>query len=216
MLLWAPPLARGNIDPASDVLLLQNLFLPYQPKVCSELADPLRDMLGKTSKDGFPLKVAVISSRADLGGAPQYLGRPQPYAKFLGGELGVFGPDVGRDLAANLTLLTVMKEGFGYYRSGSAPNVATEARRLPKPGSSDPSALVRATLNAVPKVARAAGHPVAVPDIPSGCSTGGGTSPLVFVVPVALLILVAGTLAIRNQLRPEEEDELGHDEEDEA
>ena len=32
--------ARADIDPASDVLLQQHVFLPYQPKVCSQLQEP--------------------------------------------------------------------------------------------------------------------------------------------------------------------------------
>jgi hypothetical protein len=197
--------AWANIDPASDVLLLQDDFLPYEPKVCEQLSEPLTEVTKRTKKRGYPVKVAVIASEGDLGGAPQYIGRPQPYAKFLGGELGVFGPDAGKDLAKNLTLLTVMEEGFGYYRSGDAPNVSDEAKRLPRPSGGHPNDLVRAALAAVPRLAKAAGRPVAVPKIAEGCSGGGGgTSFLVFVVPAALLILVAGVLALRNRLGPQQ------------
>ena len=37
-------LALADVDPASDVLLLQNVFVPYKPKVCNQLRDQLTAM----------------------------------------------------------------------------------------------------------------------------------------------------------------------------
>jgi hypothetical protein len=103
--------ASADVDPASDVLLLQDVFLPYNPKVCSGVADSLRNEAKTSKKAGYPIKVAVIGSRADLGGAPQLFNKPTEYAKFLGNELGVYGPGVGRNYSTNLSLLIVMPKG---------------------------------------------------------------------------------------------------------
>jgi hypothetical protein len=197
----APP-ARADVDPASDVLLLQNVFLPYKPKVCSQLAGPLRHLTSETKKAKFPLKVAVISSQADLGGAPQFLGRPQEYARFLGNELGIYGPDYGKNYQSNLSLLTVMSGGFGFYRSGKAPNVSKAVDDLSAPAGSQPNDLARAAIAAVPKLAKAAGHPVPTPKLSSGCSSGsGGSSFVVFAAPLGFLVLAAGIVALVNRRR---------------
>jgi hypothetical protein len=194
----AVPLERAmaDVDPASDVLLLQNVFLPYQPKVCSELGKQLRSLTAKTKQAGYPLKVAVIGSKQDLGGAPQFFGQPQDYAKFLGQELGVFGPDVGRNLEKT-PLLIVMPQGFGTYQVDEP--AAAAAKTVPVDRKADPNGLAKAAILAVPKVASAAGHPVPAVKPASGCSKGG-TSFLVYVAPV--LLLLAGGLLIRYGMRP--------------
>src|SRR5207302_3391552 len=84
--------ATADIDPASDVLLLQDVFLPYNPKVCSQLADTLRKLTKQTKDNGFPLKVAIIASQNDLGGATKLWGNTYGYSIFLGQELGIYGP----------------------------------------------------------------------------------------------------------------------------
>src|SRR2546422_4920402 len=84
------PVARADVDPASDVLYLQDVFLPYTPKVCSQLSGALRKLTSVSRKSGYPVKVAVIGSARDLGGAPQLFGKPQEYAKFLRGELAPY------------------------------------------------------------------------------------------------------------------------------
>jgi hypothetical protein len=188
--------AIADVDPASDVLLLQNVFLPYQPKVCSQLKDQLRSVTAKSKSAGYSLKVAVIGSRQDLGGAPQFFGKPQEYAKFLGQELGVYGPDVGRNLAST-ALLVVMPQGFGTYQVAQAGAAAVKGISVdPK---SDANGLARAAILAVPKVATATGHPIPAVKTASGCSKGG-TSFLVYVAPVILLL--AGGLLIRYGIRP--------------
>jgi hypothetical protein len=189
-------LAVADVDPASDVLLLQNVYLPYQPKVCSELGKQLRSLTAKTKGAGYPLKVAVIGSKQDLGGAPQFFGKPPDYAKFLGQELGVYGPDVGRNLS-NTPLMVVMPQGFGFYQvDGPA---AAAAKGISVDPNSDPNGLAKAAILAVPKVAAGAGHPVPAVKPSSSCSKKG-TSFLVYLAPI--LLLLAGGLLIRYGMRP--------------
>ena len=70
--------AFADIDPASDVLPLQDVFLPYNPEVCTQLSTALRKLTARSRKAGYPLKVAVIASKRDLGGASTLFGDPRP------------------------------------------------------------------------------------------------------------------------------------------
>jgi hypothetical protein len=186
--------ARANIDPASDVLLQQHVFLPYQPRVCGELSNTLTKLTDRVRKEGYPLKVAVIASEADLGGAPQYFGRQQDYARFLGSEIGI-GNLGGAGVRPKESLLTVMQDGFGFARSPQAANVSLVVPGLDAPKGSDPNDLARATIRAIPQLAKAAGHPVPVPKVSSKCSSGGGgTSPMVYISPIALILIAGGVI----------------------
>jgi hypothetical protein len=190
--------ASADIDPASDILPLQSIFLPYKPKVCTELSSALRKLTADGKKAGYPVKVAVIGSKADLGGAAYLFGKPQEYAQFLAQELVTYSPDFGTTYG-NQPLLTVMPSGFGIINSG--PKAETILKKVPIPSGAGPNELVRASLNAIPKLASAAGHPVAAPKVAPTCSkSGGGTSVLIFIAPIAVL-LVGGLLA-GSRLRP--------------
>jgi hypothetical protein len=78
--------ARADADPASDVLYVRDVFLPYEA-VSPAAADALRSAAREARADGKPIKVAVIASRRDLGGVPTLFGNPLYYARFLGAEL---------------------------------------------------------------------------------------------------------------------------------
>src|SRR5919199_6764252 len=115
----APALADGH--PASDVLLVQDVYEPYQPKVPKPVIDALNATLKKARVAGFPLKVAIIATKDDLGSVPQFFGRPQPYSSFL-----------EREIAFNqrVPLLTVMPAGYG---SAEVPPGAAAALKTLKP-----------------------------------------------------------------------------------
>lgn len=190
------PSARADIDPASDVLLNQNVFLPYRPKVCPQLEKPLVKLTEQAAEAGYPIKVAIIGSQADLGGAAQYFGEPQEYAEFLGSELGISSAH-GRGLRINRSLLTVMPDGFGFHRSGRAPDVSGVVGDLSAPEGGHPNDLARAAITALPKLALAARRPVPIPDVSSsGCSGSGGSSAVVFAVPIGLLLLAAAIVGL--------------------
>jgi hypothetical protein len=192
--------AHAGHAPVSDILVDQNLFLPSQPEVCPPLAEALTRLTDRVAKEGYPLKVAIIASRTDLGRAPQYFNRPQDYARFLGSEIGVYRPGDPR-VQTNESLLTVMPAGFGYVRSGKAPNVSLVLFGLKAPEGRDPNDLARATVGAVRELASEAGHPVPAPEN-SGCSDGGGSSALTYVVPIALVLVAAGVFLLVARRRP--------------
>jgi hypothetical protein len=186
-----PASARADGDPASDVLLLQDVYLPYAPGVPQSLGKTITNLLKATRKAGFPLKVAIIADARDLGAVPQFFGRPQSYAPFLESEIA---------FNSKKPLLAVMPEGFGVAAMPRGTENALEG--IDPPGSADGDKLGRATVMAIVKLSEAAGHPVPTPKLPKVSSGGGGgnTSPvLVFGVPVALLALVGLLLAVRRR-----------------
>jgi hypothetical protein len=111
-----PAFADG--DPASDVLLGTNVFLPYPPP-SRTASDPLAAQVAAVYAKGERVKVALIATRVDLGAVPGLFGKPAQYAAFLGQELSSFyaGP-----------LLVVMRTGFGIYDAGRS--TAAEERVL--------------------------------------------------------------------------------------
>jgi MYXO-CTERM domain-containing protein len=185
----AQALADG--DPASDVLPLQDVYLPYSPQVSPPVASALRKLLKETRAAGYPVKVAVIATPTDLGAVPDLFGQAQRYAAFLGNEISFNSHD---------TLLVVMPSGYG---AVNLPPSATAALQgVAAPSGSNADTLAKAAIAAVVRLARSAGHPVAAPKI-SGGSSGGGTSPaVVFGAPVALLALAGLLMTIRRRTAP--------------
>ena len=75
-----PRAARADGDPASDVLLGENVFYPYAPPVSPALQKTLNAETAAAKAAGFPLKVALIAAPVDLGVIPDLFGKPQQYA----------------------------------------------------------------------------------------------------------------------------------------
>jgi hypothetical protein len=187
--LAAAPAAHADGDPASDVLLLQDVYSPYQPPVPKPVLDALNRTLKQLKAKGQPLKVAILASKTDMGTVPQFLGRPQPYATFLESEI---------KFNKAKPLLVVMEAGYG---TAELPqNVADAVQGVKKPSSGSADALGRSAIDGVLAVASASGHPLPKPKLPASTEGGGGggTSPaLIFGVPVLLLALGGGLAALR-------------------
>jgi hypothetical protein len=185
-----PARVLADVDPASDVLLLDNVFVPYQPKVCSKLQDQLKELAADAKRADYPVKIALILTSSDLGGAPQLFDDPDGYATFLYGEIGAQIDGV---------VVIAMPGGFGMAPDQPEASVLTD-RSIPDAVDSD--GLARATLQVVPKLAAAAGKTLKEPKIASGCSSKSGSSTvLVFAAPIALL-LIAGSLIALGRRRP--------------
>lgn len=186
-----PSQARADGDPASDVLLLQDVYLPYPPGIPADLGRTITDLLKTTRKAGFPVKVAIIADPKDLGAVPQFFGRPQSYAPFLQSEIA---------FNSKKPLLVVMPSGYGVAALPSGSENGLKGFAPPKSAGGED--LGRAAVAAIVKLSKAAGHPVAAPKLPkaSAGGGGGGTSPLiVFGVPVALLALGGALAALRRR-----------------
>ena len=185
-----PQPARADGDPASDVLLLQDVYLPYAPGIPTNLAQTVTDLLKTTRKAGFPLKVAVIAQAKDLGAVPQFFGRPQPYAPFLESEIA---------FNSRKPLLVVMPSGYGL--AAMPVGAANALKGFAPPKSAGGDDLGRAAIAAIVKLSAAAGKPVPAPKLPkAGGASGGSTSPvIVFGVPVLLLAIGGALAALRRR-----------------
>lgn len=157
-LLIAPSAARANGDPASDYLLVQSVFLPFNTKVDSDVTKRLSNVIAEAKDAKFPVKVAVIGTRYDLGTAFSLYNKAQRYSEFLGLELSFQYRD---------RLLVVMPNGYGFSINGK-PNQAGSnvVAKLPPPGK-DATKQVEGAIAAIRRLAAASGIVL---------SSGGGGS----------------------------------------
>jgi hypothetical protein len=182
----APAAAVADGDPASDVLLGENVFYPYQPAVSQQVQKALNAQTAAAKRSGFPIKVALIASPVDLGVIPGLFGKPQKYAEFLDQEISFRGKQ---------PLLVVMKTGYGV--QGLSAKATALATSLAKPASGNSSDLATAAKIAVTKLAEASGHPISSSSAsPSGSHSSGGSSSTIVIVLVVAALAIAGALAV--------------------
>jgi hypothetical protein len=186
----APASALADGDPASDVLLGENVFYPFSPTVSSGL----QRMLGAATAAAataarMPVKVALIHSPPDLGAIPSLFGKPQEYANFLNQEISFSD--------TKQLLLVVMPNGYGVVGLGPAGRRAVAS--LKKPSSGPIDNMARAAITAVSSLAAADGHPIG-----TVAATGSGTSraptaAIAALVAAAAITIAATVLAIRQR-----------------
>ena len=181
-----PTSAGADADPASDVLLGQGAFYPYQPPAPPALEHAMEKVLATAARQGFELKVAIIGSPMDLGAVPNFFGHPQPYAEFLDREISFNHPQ---------PLLVVMAAGIGLVNAGSTQTLATTAIDTRRRSYG----LIRTAILDAVALARVRGVRLATPAIPTEQSVRSGPSPLlVFGAPIMLLV-VAGLVMGRGR-----------------
>jgi len=155
-----PAAARANGDPASDYLLVQSVFLPFNAKLDPGVSVRLSDTVRAADSVGYKVKVALIGSRYDLGTAFSLYDKAQRYAEFLGLELSFQYRD---------HLLVVMPNGFGVSITGKPdPRGSKALKGLPGPGK-DATKQAEAATTAIRRLAAASGHVLSA-------SGGGGSS----------------------------------------
>ncbi len=200
MALIAAPAVLADGDPASDVLVENQLFNPVDSGISLDSQARLEALLNASAKAGFRLKVALIASQTDLGTATAFWRSPGKYAQYLGYELSeLYGGQ----------LLVVMPSGFGLYGPRRGPHAVGGTERhvraiAPGPGEQ----LASAALSAVPLLARAAGDPIPAAELAvagrsairgqsgTGSAAFPGSAVLALVVG-ALLIALTWTLSLR-------------------
>ena len=106
------PAALADGDPASDVLISERVFYPYEVKLPKQDTEALEDAVRSATDQGVRIRVALIAHDFDLGSAGLLYEKPQAYAKFLAEELGNFNRD---------WLLVVMPNGYGIYKCKPRP-----------------------------------------------------------------------------------------------
>jgi hypothetical protein len=183
----AAPLARADGDPASDVLYVGDVFLPYDQIAKPPLSAKLvKAAVAAANKAGYPIRAALIASPYDLGTANGLFEKPREYARFLGLELRLVYRGV---------LLIVMPNGFGVYHEGK-PTDAERRALLGLEVARGTEGLNRAAVAAVVRLAEAAGHklPITVPSAPAGSSGGGWSDRYTIALAGGLvLLLIAGS-----------------------
>jgi hypothetical protein len=181
-----PAEASADGDPASDVLLGENVFYPYSPAVSASLQKLLNATTAAAKRGGFPIKVALIASPVDLGVIPDLFGKPQKYATFLDQEIS---------FRSKQPLLVVMPAGYGV--EGLSPEATAAVASLPKPASGQGNALATAAQKAVTTLAEVSGHPVpaASGSGASSSSSGGGSSSTLVIILAVAAVITAGALA---------------------
>jgi hypothetical protein len=194
MAVMAPATASADSDPASDILPTQNVFFPYRPAMSENLKADLRGATAAAKKAGYPLKVAIIATQADLGGVPQLFNQPSRYAGYLGPEI---------DFNKRQPLLVVMPTGLGTYEVSPVASKAIADIKVEE----GVEGLGNAALDAVLKMAKAEGHPIRGFKPQSVDSGGGGaTTAIIFGVPIALLVIALAVLTYRRTDEDEDED----------
>jgi hypothetical protein len=202
VLALVPAAAAADGDPASDVLLAQDVYYPYAPKVARPLTTALDALLKRVRAGGYPMKVALIQTQADLGAYPSLFGDTQSYANLL-----------SKEISFNSTphLLVVMPSGFAGDNLGAKVDSALEGITIDQDAKSD--GLVAAALAAVARIATANGHPTPVPPeaaariTPSKASSKRSTpSLLVYGGPVVLALIAVGGLLLVGRRRDREEE----------
>jgi hypothetical protein len=190
-----PALALADGDPASDVLLGENVFYPYAPPVSAALQRQLNAETTAAHRAGFPIKVALIAGPTDLGVIPDLFGKPQPYAEFLDREIS---------FRAIQPLLVVMPSGYGVDGVTGPAKLAVGA--LPKPAGKTSDALAQAAVTAVAKLSAASGHKLpgdAGAGGTSSANSGGSSStPIVIGLVVAAVIVAGALIALRRRQAP--------------
>jgi hypothetical protein len=175
--LMAVPAAQANGDPASDVLITQQVFIPFEAPISNSAKDELLKTVAAANERGYKIRVAVIAFTGDLGTAVSLWRHPQSYSKFLGSELAF----VYRN-----RLLISMPSGFGFYH-GRKPVLKEKAVLAKIPPGKTPTGLTESTTEAVRALAAADG--VVLPKISRGSSAWRDRAIIAGVGLLVLLVL---------------------------
>ena len=179
--------ARADGDPASDYLYVRSLFVPYGTSASKGAQKALATAIDEARRAGYPIRVALIERQSDLGAVTELWGRPRDYARFLDLELAITykGP-----------LLIVMPSGIGFAHLNRA--TAREYRTLaPIAVRGGKDGLALTAMQAVVALARQAGHPIAMPAVPTSTSSSGlGDRALAGGVALAVLLVAGGLFVL--------------------
>jgi hypothetical protein len=182
-----PGRALADGDPASDVLTETPVYFPADAGIPAARQAQLLKLVREAAERGYPLRVALIAHRSDLGSIGALWNKPNVYSGFLGTELS---------LVVHGTLLVVMPNGYGVDvidEPGAAAKTQAAAApliRLAPPGSGG-AALADSAITAVRRITSAAGIHLTVP---SATVTAAGSSGGVDVI--AWAGLAAGILVL--------------------
>lgn len=165
-LLLSPVAALADGDPASDVLVAQGVFVPWDAGVPPHAEAQLAAVVAAASASGYRIRVALIASAKDLGSVTALWREPQTYADYLGDELS---------LVFQGRVLVVMPNGFGVYPGGAGSPAERRALAI-LAGPTRPRNFAALAATAVERLASTAGHPIARSRLASISSPALGSS----------------------------------------
>jgi len=184
--------ARADGDPASDYLLAQQVFLPFDAKFPAGAQQQLTGLVAAANRAGYAIRVAVIWSSYDMGSITGLWRKPRTYARFLGAELGYVYKE---------RLLVVMPNGFGFNRPqhGTAKEYSVLAKI---PIGSGPAGLLDASQTAVRRLAAADGVQVVPVRIASPARRNAQDRTIIIIASIASIAFATLLrLALRRQRR---------------
>jgi hypothetical protein len=184
--------ARGDGDPASDVLPVQDIYYTYAPPVSPQLTSALNELVASARRAGYPIKVALIETVGDLGAYSSLWGQPKRYAELLEIEIS---------FNSHPRLLVVTPDGLVGRNLGEPAEHLLARIRVNRPARSN--GLAQAALYAVARVATLNGHPLPVPRLASAAlassarsKRGSSSSALLYIAPALAAVLAAGALLV--------------------
>jgi hypothetical protein len=185
--------ARADGDPASDYLLTQKVFFPFDTKFPAKQQAEFAGLVEAANRAGFNIRVALIASSYDMGSVTTLYREPRTYAPFLAAEIA---------FVYRQRLLVVMPNGFGFNWSHhpSAPAYALLVKIPIKPG---PTGLLEAARTAVQRLAAAAGIKVKAPtDVTTPAQRNSHDRLIIIAIVIAAsLLAVAARFALRLRRR---------------
>jgi len=188
--------ARADGDPASDVLLSDDVFLSFQSPYGSAEGRTLEALAKQAKEQGFPMRVAVITQLADMGSVGGLYGKAQRYADFLASEIR---------FVYRGTLVVAMNGkpgGFGVHGPGATPAARRALAGMKLPSSSPTAAeLAQVAAVAMQRVAAASGHHLTPSSAATKTKTSSRLLRLFLIAALALAALGAGAALLARWLR---------------
>jgi hypothetical protein len=201
LVVWPVAFARADGDPASDVLIKERVFYPYQLKLPRSSTASLEKTISAARSKGYSVRVALIAHDFDLGTAGLLYRQPQTYAKFLAQELAQFNSD---------WVLIVMPNGYGIYNCVGIKRAEgyTDPCEKEEPSRADQRALA-----ALPKVSgddyAAAGEAAVRRLAELHGASFGSRLPLIGGGAVIVVVLVGGGFVVLRRRRQKGRDDVG-------
>ena len=149
--LTAPASAHG--DPASEYLVDHEVFFPLYARLSEEERLKLAVLVREANAKGFPVRLALIATRRDLGTEGDAWLKPRAYAIALDEDLAYYYK--GRVLVA-------MPSGFGLVYPQHEVAQASRLLARIRPGAT-PAALAAAAATAIERLAASEGVRVVPP-----------------------------------------------------
>jgi len=192
--LCAPAVALAHGDPASHYLETGPLYPGFDLQPSQDVELQLMGVIDAAKHAGFPLKVAIVASEADVADNPEMLNKPQEYADYVVGAL------VGSRVPVDGPVVIVTPVGIGVAGPGAEDMASV------KTGQGG-DALARAAMTAVRDIAAKAGHPLPAHIPPAQVAVvppkGGGLPDVDFgaLTPLLVFAVIFGGAALLFELR---------------